>query len=90
MNDFLVITDAYKIFSCYEIEKKTKTEKKYLYPNFEMINWFAGAYLLEQIIEINLEESRCPENLLIGLKALHHSLKHWNNEKDVCAGLISN
>lgn len=48
-----------------------------------MVNWFAGAYLLEQIIEINLEESRCPENLLIGLKALHHSLKHWNNEKDV-------
>ncbi|KAJ8914763.1 hypothetical protein NQ315_013266 [Exocentrus adspersus] len=68
--------------SCYEIEKKTKTEKKYLYPNFEMINWFAGAYLLGQIMKINIEESRCPENLLIGLKALHHSLKHWNNEKD--------
>ncbi|VEN33490.1 unnamed protein product [Callosobruchus maculatus] len=68
--------------SVYEIEKKIKTAKKYLYPNFEMINWFAATYLLEQLTEINVLGSRCPENLLAGMKALLQALKQWNSEKD--------
>ncbi|XP_056646362.1 lysine-specific demethylase 7B-like [Diorhabda sublineata] len=68
--------------SVYEIEKKIKTEHKFLYPNFEMINWFAAVYLLEQLVEINMHESRCPEYFLAGMKALLQSLKHWNTEKD--------
>ncbi|CAH1955521.1 unnamed protein product [Acanthoscelides obtectus] len=68
--------------SVYEIEKKIKTAKKYLYPNFEMINWFAATYLLEQLTEINMLGSRCPEYLLAGMKALLQTLKQWNSEKD--------
>ncbi|XP_028135953.1 lysine-specific demethylase 7B-like isoform X2 [Diabrotica virgifera virgifera] len=68
--------------SVYEIEKKIKTEKKFLYPNFEMINWFAAAYLLEKLTEINAQETRCPEYFLLGIKALLQALKHWNTEKD--------
>ncbi|CAH1153396.1 unnamed protein product [Phaedon cochleariae] len=68
--------------SVYEIEKKSKTVEKFLYPNFEMINWFAGNYLLRQLIEMNLQESRCPDIFLTGMKALLQALKHWNTEKD--------
>ncbi|KAL1492649.1 hypothetical protein ABEB36_010877 [Hypothenemus hampei] len=69
--------------NCYEIERKTKTETKYLYPNFVTINFFAATKLLEDIIKINISgEGRAPENLLFGLKALQQAIKHWNNEKD--------
>ncbi|KAF7273696.1 hypothetical protein GWI33_013608 [Rhynchophorus ferrugineus] len=69
--------------SCYEIERKTKTDRKYLYPNFIAINFFAATKLLEDIIKINLTgTSRAPDNLLVGLKALQQAIKHWNNEKD--------
>lgn len=65
------------------MEKKIKTEQKFLYPNFEMINWFAATNLLQQLTEINFEERRCPDYLLVGMKALQQALKQWNNEKDV-------
>lgn len=38
---------------------------------------------MQQINELNVEERKCPEILLVGLKALLASLKHWNTEKDV-------
>ncbi|XP_022901200.2 lysine-specific demethylase 7B-like isoform X1 [Onthophagus taurus] len=66
----------------YDIEKKIKTTEKFLYPHFEMINWFAAQKLLTQITEINSEEKRCPSTLLTGLKSLLSSLKQWNTEKD--------
>ncbi|CAH0562106.1 unnamed protein product [Brassicogethes aeneus] len=69
--------------SVYDIEKKIKTEQKFLYPNFEMMNWFAGSKLLEQLVELNTEERKCPTYLLLGLKQLLINLKHWNTEKDV-------
>ncbi|XP_030746234.1 histone lysine demethylase PHF8-like [Sitophilus oryzae] len=69
--------------NCYEIERKTKTERKFQYPNFIMINFFAATKLLEEIIKINLAgSSRTPENILVGLKALQQAIKHWNSEKD--------
>lgn len=67
----------------YEIEKKVKTAEKFRYPRFETINWFAAKKLLQQINQLNVEERRCPDSLLVGLKALLSSLKHWNTEKDV-------
>lgn len=70
--------------SCFEIERKIKTETKYLYPNFITISFFAAAHILEEVIKINLSGGgRVPENLLIGLKALQQSIKQWNSEKDV-------
>lgn len=48
-----------------------------------MINWFSAAYLLEQLTEINMQESRCPDYFLVGIKSLLQALKHWNTEKDV-------
>lgn len=72
----------------YEIEKKTRTDKKFQFPSFEMINWFAASYLLNQLIDINQLETRCPDYLLVGMKALLQCLKHWNNEKDVSCTLL--
>ncbi|GJQ66960.1 hypothetical protein Trydic_g21906 [Trypoxylus dichotomus] len=66
----------------YEIEKKTKTTEKFLYPFFETIHWFAAERLLKQITQLNIEGQRCPANLLLGLKTLLTTLKHWNTEKD--------
>ncbi|RZC33738.1 lysine-specific demethylase 7B [Asbolus verrucosus] len=66
----------------YDIEKKVKTEAKYRYPNFELINWFAALHLLQKISEHNSEERKCPNNLLVGLKTLLVTLKQWNSEKD--------
>lgn len=71
-------------YSIYDIEKKIKTAEKFRYPHFETVNWFAAKRLLQEINEINVEERRCPETLLVGIKALLSSLKHWNTEKDVC------
>lgn len=59
-----------------------------MYPNFEMINWLAAAKLLQQISELNLDERKCPSYLLLGLKQLLSTLKHWNTEKDVRQLLI--
>ena len=65
------------------MEKKIKTTQKFMYPNFETINWFAALKLYKQICDLNMEEIRCPNTLLIGLKALVVALKQWNSERDV-------
>ncbi|KAK9889303.1 hypothetical protein WA026_004584 [Henosepilachna vigintioctopunctata] len=66
----------------YDIEKKIKTSSKFKYPYFEMINWFAAINLYHEISQLNIEERRCPNSLLIGLKSLLANLKQWNTEKD--------
>ncbi|EFA11284.1 lysine-specific demethylase 7B [Tribolium castaneum] len=66
----------------YDIEKKVKTDAKYRYPNFELINWFAASHLLKKISELNSEDRKCPNHLLVGLKTLLITLKQWNSEKD--------
>ncbi|XP_066152818.1 histone lysine demethylase PHF8-like [Euwallacea fornicatus] len=69
--------------SCYEIERKIKTETKYMYPSFITINFFAATKLLEEVIKINMTGgARAPENLLTGLKALQQAIKQWNSEKE--------
>ncbi|KAF5276696.1 hypothetical protein FQA39_LY06500 [Lamprigera yunnana] len=66
----------------YDIEKKIKTVEKFRFPYFETINWFAAQKLYQQMQELNAEEKKCPAVLLVGLKALLSTLKHWNLEKD--------
>lgn len=67
----------------YDIEKKVKTTEKFMYPHFETINWFASQKLLQNIMQVNSEDQKCPANLLGGLKALLPLLKQWNSDKDV-------
>lgn len=66
-----------------------KTVAKFRYPYFESINWFAARHLLQEINELNVEERKCPDSLLVGLKALLSTLKHWNTEKDVSKNCMS-
>lgn len=72
-------------FACrvYEIEKKIKTSEKFMFPKFEMINWFAAQKLVAFLHEINKEDRKCPAYVFVGLKALLASLKLWNSERDV-------
>lgn len=81
--NFLGTVSPFLRFSVYEIEKKIKTAHKFRYPHFETINWFAAQSLYQQIGELNAEEKKCPNTLLVSLKSLMSSLKHWNTEKDV-------
>ncbi|XP_017782189.1 PREDICTED: histone lysine demethylase PHF8-like isoform X2 [Nicrophorus vespilloides] len=67
----------------YDIEVKTKTEAKFLYPFFETIHWFAAKRMLYRMTELNAQEVRCPSNLLDGLKSILAYLKHWNSGKDM-------
>lgn len=74
----------------YEIEKKVKTADKFMFPKFEMINWFAAHKLLEFLQEINKEERKCPNHISNGLKTLVTNLKQWNSERDVCKSYTNN
>ncbi|XP_043283043.1 histone lysine demethylase PHF8-like isoform X2 [Venturia canescens] len=66
----------------YELEKKIKTPKKFQYPGFETVNWFAAKKLLKELRELNEEEKKCPAYFLQGIKALLAILKQWNTDKD--------
>lgn len=76
------------IFRIYEIEKKIKTTRKFLYPHFEKINWFVAEHLYQEIKDLNVNEKKCPASLLTSLKALLVALKQWNLEKDVCIPFV--
>ncbi|XP_034949033.1 histone lysine demethylase PHF8-like isoform X2 [Chelonus insularis] len=66
----------------YELERKMKTPKKFQYPCFETINWFAAKRLLKELKELNHEGKKCPAYFLQGVKALLSILKQWNTDKD--------
>ncbi|XP_057324502.1 histone lysine demethylase PHF8-like isoform X1 [Microplitis mediator] len=66
----------------YELERKMKTPKKFQYPGFETINWFAAKRLLKDLKELNREDKKCPTYFLQGIKALLAVLKQWNTDKD--------
>ncbi|XP_044740816.1 lysine-specific demethylase 7B-like [Chrysoperla carnea] len=67
----------------YDIEKKIKTPPKFLFPLFETINWYAAKTLMLELRQLNLQEKKCPNYLLSGLKALLSYLKTWNVDKDI-------
>lgn len=61
-----------------------------MFPNFEMINWFAALKLVNFLRDINKEERKCPQYVSVGLKAMVASLKQWNSEKEVSILLLHN
>ncbi|XP_046405533.1 histone lysine demethylase PHF8-like isoform X2 [Ischnura elegans] len=67
----------------YEIEHTMRMAKKYLYPSFQKVNWFAARGLLGELKRVNDSGSKCPSYLLTGLKALVLALKQWSQDKDL-------
>ncbi|ESN99531.1 hypothetical protein HELRODRAFT_84338 [Helobdella robusta] len=66
----------------YEIEKRVKTQYKFLYPYFETIHWYAGYSLYNRIQACLENNEKVPEYLITGLKALLAALKSWCSKKD--------
>ncbi|XP_071439259.1 histone lysine demethylase PHF8-like [Hetaerina americana] len=67
----------------HEIEVNMKMAKKFLYPSFQKVNWFAARSLLGELKRVNDSGNKCPSYLLSGLKALVLALKQWNQDKDI-------
>ncbi|XP_064632054.1 histone lysine demethylase PHF8-like isoform X2 [Lineus longissimus] len=66
----------------YEIERTIKTAEKYLFPNFETVNWYAAKHILEILKEHVEENVWSPAYLVHGAKALTNHLKVWLQRKD--------
>ena len=54
------------------------TPEKFLFPEFERINWHAGVRLVQELHECRSNSSKCHVALLAGAKALVSALKTWN------------
>ncbi|CAJ0600990.1 unnamed protein product [Cylicocyclus nassatus] len=66
----------------YEMEQRLKklvgTEEKFLFPHFELVNWYAArSLILEQLREANDEGNRADQYILDAATALMPCLKEW-------------
>lgn len=50
---------------------------------FQTMHWFAAERMVEDLKDMNSKGSRCPEQLIRGVRALAAALKSWTIEKDV-------
>lgn len=73
----------------YAIEKSTKAPLKFMFPFFETIHWFAGERLVDDLKDMNSQGTRCPEHLIVGVRALIISLKSWSLENTVSSYLFT-
>ncbi|BFZ10607.1 hypothetical protein BsWGS_13645 [Bradybaena similaris] len=67
---------------CYEIERTVKTPEKYLFPSYEIINWYAAKNILDMLQEYTEEAKLPPHYLADGARALLESLRSWTQRKD--------
>ena len=68
-------------FSVYDIEKRAKAPKKFQFPRFEAMNWYAGTELLEDLNEGLLDNM--PALYLINVKCLFKNLIQWAKDREV-------
>ncbi|EYB89571.1 hypothetical protein Y032_0230g2966 [Ancylostoma ceylanicum] len=66
----------------YEMEQRLKkevgTEDKYLFPHFELVNWYAArSFILEHLREANDEGNRAEQYMMDAALALLPRLKEW-------------
>ncbi|KJH51025.1 JmjC domain protein [Dictyocaulus viviparus] len=66
----------------YEMEQRLKkeigTEEKFLFPHFELVNWYAArSFILEHLRESNDEGNRADQYIVDAAKALLPRLKEW-------------
>ncbi|CAG5128861.1 unnamed protein product, partial [Candidula unifasciata] len=73
---------------CAEIERAVKTPEKYLFPSYEIINWYAAKNILDMLQEYTEESKLPPHYLADGARALLESLKSWTQRKDLTSKCI--
>ncbi|KAE9553656.1 hypothetical protein FO519_003104 [Halicephalobus sp. NKZ332] len=61
----------------YEFETRAKYGINFMFPNFELANWYAGRALVERLAAANDDDRPLPEHLITGLNALHTALMSW-------------
>ncbi|KAJ1374565.1 hypothetical protein KIN20_037273 [Parelaphostrongylus tenuis] len=66
----------------YEMEQRLKkeigTEDRFLFPNFELVHWYAArSFILEQLREANDEGNRADQYIMDAAVALLPRLKEW-------------
>ncbi|XP_074644108.1 histone lysine demethylase PHF8-like [Tubulanus polymorphus] len=66
----------------YEMERVVKTPDKYMFPQFEMITWYAATAINDILKEHSEENTKPPQYLLSGAKAMLPHLKGWMQRKD--------
>lgn len=67
----------------YNIEVASKAPIRFRFPMFQTIHWFAAERLVEDLRDMSRKGSRCPEQLIRGVRALATALRNWTLEKDV-------
>ena len=81
MSNFM---QAYIIYCrVYEIEKMSKMPNRFRFPSFETLHWFASQRILQDLTDINDENTCCPSHLLTGAKSLIETLRKWAQDKEV-------
>lgn len=83
MNVWIIMLIGIARCRVYAIEKSTEAPLRFRYPFFETIHWFAAERLVDDLKDMNSQGTRCPEHLIIGVRALLVSLKSWSLEKSV-------
>ncbi|XP_045028311.1 lysine-specific demethylase 7B isoform X1 [Daphnia magna] len=66
----------------YNIEVASKAPIRFRFPMFQTIHWFAAERLVEDLRDMSRKGSRCPEQLIRGVRALATALRNWTLEKD--------
>ncbi|VDK49509.1 unnamed protein product [Anisakis simplex] len=67
----------------YEMETSLETEDRFMFPSFELVNWYAAVSILSKFKEANLHGTIIDGWLLTGTKALLVSLKRWISRDEV-------
>jgi len=64
----------------YEMENRIKTPDKFLFPFFELTNWYAAPSMVLKLIQDHYKNKVPPEFIVEGVACLIEFLKKWNNE----------
>ena len=65
----------------YDMEKQLKTPGKFLFPNFEMVNWYAARNILSKMKDIHAAGLKLPLFLSRGVKGMIDVLKQWTAKR---------
>ncbi|KHN70647.1 Lysine-specific demethylase 7A [Toxocara canis] len=73
----------------YDMEINLETEDRFMFPSFELVNWYAAASILKILREANDRGVTIDDYLLRGAKALINSLRRWIARDEANEGDLS-
>uniref|UniRef100_F1KQR7 Lysine-specific demethylase 7A n=1 Tax=Ascaris suum TaxID=6253 RepID=F1KQR7_ASCSU len=73
----------------YEMEVFLETDDRFMFPSFELVNWYAAACLLKLFTEANTRKEVVEPSLVSGANALVTSLSRWIARDEAANGDLS-